>query len=473
MQIQEELTSIAIIVLAALACGLICSRLRVPSIIGYMIAGVALGPSGLALVEDRGEIGLIAELGVLLLLYTIGMQLSLRGFRAIWMVAVGTALLQVGAATAVMLLLGMAFGWSPAVSVLLGFVVALSSTVVVIRMLEDLNLLRTQVGQITVSILIAQDLAIIPMILVVQMMAGGEFDAWGFLRIILAAGFLALICWYLSRRVRIHLPLSGLLARQLDLRPIYGVGICFGAAVISGFLELTSAYGAFLAGLLVGNSTARNVMIRSVRPIQDLMMMAFFVSIGLLVDLQYIWDNIATIFTIVFLVTVLKTLFNIGAIRLLGEPWPHAFISGLLIAQIGEFSFLIGEVGFDVGLINASEQNLIVAVTVITLLITPVWLTTARSIVRIAFSRARTWREILHSLQKGGLRGVMDALIKTPPSQRAALRYFGRASANLGRGVLAETEVSEKGEDLSGAAEKKTADDEDEISEPRSSPSNK
>ena len=340
-----------------------------------------------------------------------------------------------------------------AVSVLLGFVVALSSTVVVVRMLEDLNLLRTQVGQITVSILIAQDLAVIPMILIVQMLAGGVFEPWGFLRIILAAGFLALLCWYLSRRVRIHLPWSGLLVRQLDLRPIYGVGVCFGAAVISGFLELTPAYGAFLAGLLVGNSSARNVMIRSVRPIQDLMMMAFFVSIGLLVDLGFIWDNIAMIIIIVFLVTVLKTLFNIGAIRLLGEPWPHAFITGLLIAQIGEFSFLIGEVGFDIGLISADEKSLIVAVTVITLLITPVWLTTARSIVRIAFSRARTWREILQNLGKGGLGGAVKAFWKTSPSQRVVQKYFGRPAAVLRRGVIAESEAQEKENKLADTVE--------------------
>ncbi len=441
MQIQAELTSIATIILTALAFGLICSQLRLPSIIGYMIAGVALGPSGLALVENRGDIGLIAELGVLLLLYTIGMQLSLRGFRAIWKVAVGTALLQVGAAVTVMLLFGLVYGWSPGVSVLLGFVVALSSTVVVVRMLEDLNLLRTQVGQITVSILIAQDLAVIPMILVIQMLAGGEFNSWGFLRIVFAASFLVFLCWYLSRRVKIHLPLSGYLARQIDLRPIYGVGICFGASVLAGYLELTSAYGAFLAGLLVGNSSTRNVMIRSVRPIQDLMMMAFFVSIGLLVDLQFIWENISMILIIVFMVTVLKTIFNIGAIRLLGEPWPHAFISGLLIAQIGEFSFLMGEAGFDLGLINASEKSLIIAVTVITLLISPIWLVTARRIVRIAFSSARTWQEILHTLQTGGFAGIIDALKKMPPSQRIAQRYFGRPANSLRRGILADDEA--------------------------------
>ena len=342
MEVQAELTAITIIVLAALLCGMLCTRFNMPAVVGYIVAGVALGPSGAGLVDDRGQIGVVAELGVLLLLFTIGMQLSLRGFRAIWLVAVGTALLQIAAAVGVMLLLGTALGFSFGASVLLGFVVALSSTVVAVRMLEGLNILR-QVGQITVSILIAQDLAIVPMILVLQSMAGGALDFIGILRVIIAAAALAALILYLSRRHRIRLPLSGLLAQQVDLRPIYGVALRFGAAAVSGFLEITSAYGAFIAGLVVGNSTARNVMLRSIGPIQNLLMMAVFLSIGLLVDLGFIWQNIGAVVTIVLVITVAKTLFNIGVIRLLGEPWPHAFIAGLLIAQIGEFSFLIGE----------------------------------------------------------------------------------------------------------------------------------
>ncbi|NQW00151.1 MAG: cation:proton antiporter [Rhodospirillales bacterium] len=443
MPVQTELTSIAIIVLVALACGLICSRFKLPSIIGYILAGIALGPSGFSLVDDRGDIGVVAELGVLLLLYSIGMQLSLRGFRAIWKTAVGTALLQIAGAIGVMLLLGLTMDWPIGVCIVLGFVVALSSTVVAIRILEDLNLLRTQVGQMTVSILIAQDLAVIPMILVIQMLAGGPVEIIDFARILAAAGFLGFLCWYLSRRARVHLPLSGLLAQETDLRPLYGVGACFGFAVLAAYLHLTPAYGAFLAGLLVGNSNIRNVMIRSVRPIQNLLMMAFFVSIGLLVDLTFIAGNIGTVLVIVLTVTVLKTLFNIGVLRLLGEPWPHAFISGLLIAQIGEFSFLIGETGFDVGLIDVQEKNLIVAVTVITLLISPIWLATARRIVRIAFTNARTLGEILARFRDGGLTAIILAARKAAPSPRAASLYFGRAGNRRHRGVIAEEDTEE------------------------------
>ncbi|MDA0240799.1 MAG: cation:proton antiporter [Proteobacteria bacterium] len=440
MEIQSELTAIAVVVLAALFCGLLCTRFGLPSIIGYIFAGVVLGPSGFSVVEDRGQIGLVAELGVLLLLFTIGMHLSLRGFRAIWMVSVGTAALQIIGFVGVMMVIGEFFNFSLGTSVLIGFVIALSSTVVAVRMLDDLHLLRTQIGQIAVSILIAQDLAIIPMILIIKSMAGGDLDTIGLLRIVIAAGLLGLIIWYLSRRKRISLPLSGLLARQVDLRPIYGVGLCFAAAAISGFLGLSSAYGAFLAGLVVGNSTTRNIMLRNVGPIQNLLVMAFFLSIGLLVDLQFIWQNLGSVITIVLLITVVKTLFNIGIIRLLGEPWPHAFIAGLLIAQIGEFSFLIGETGFDVGLITADERNLIIAVTVITLLISPLWMATARRVVRLAFRHIPTWQGLLAQFRQGGVAEVLAAWRKAPPSERVALRYFGRPAKRLRRGQIAKEE---------------------------------
>jgi len=446
MATHSDITAVAVVILAALVFGAVFSRLKLPALIGYILAGVVLGPSGVALVVDRGDIGLVAELGVLLLLFTIGMQLSLRGFRAVWKTTVGTALLQIAGAVGVMLLLGSIFSWDKGVSITLGFAIALSSTVVALRILEDMNLLRTQVGQITISVLIAQDLAVIPMILIVQMMAGEQAQIMDLARIGFAIGFLVFLCWYLSRRAKVRLPLSGVLAKQADLRPLYGVGTCFGAAVLADYLQLTPAYGAFLAGLLVGNSNIRNVMLRSVRPVQSLMMMAFFVSIGLLVDVPFMLANAGIILTIVVFVTVLKTLFNIGLLKMLGEPWPHAFVSGLLLAQIGEFSFLLGETSFEIGLIGPDEKNLIIAVTVITLLVSPIWLTAVRRIVRIAFSNAQTWRDFVSRFVEGGLAAIAQAARKQAPSSRAATRYFGRAGSKQDRGVIGSRAAAAKEE---------------------------
>ena len=156
---HNNLTGIAIVVVAALLCGLGMERLRQPAILGYMVAGVLLGPSALGLVRDQGQIGVLAELGVLMLLFVIGMELSLRIFKHIWRLAVAAAALQIGAALAVFWLLAFAFDWPASVAVLMGFVVAMSSTAVAIKILQDAGELKTRAGRIAVAVLIAQDQA--------------------------------------------------------------------------------------------------------------------------------------------------------------------------------------------------------------------------------------------------------------------------------------------------------------------------
>lgn len=426
MHLSSDLISLAAVILMALLCGLILTRLRQPALVGYLLSGIVLGPSGFGLVHTREPISFLADLGVLLLLFLVGMELSLRSFRAIWGVALAAAGLQILGATAIMWLFAVALGFPFAVAILLGFVVAVSSTAVSVKMLESLNILRTQVGQMTVAILIAQDLAIVPMMLILGLVAGAGDLSGGLFKIGLSVLLLALLVWYLSRRSRINLPLSGVLAHSPELRPLYGLTLCFGAATLTGLLGLSAAYGAFLAGLAVGNSTARRILLRSVQSIQDILIMVFFLSIGLLIDLGFVWENIGTVLLILFVITVVKTGLNIGILVLLREPWPHAFISGVLLAQIGEFSFLLGGVGRDSGLIDAAGFQLIITITAFTLIITPLWLATARRLLRIAISRAATFEEVAARFKAGGIKAMWSAVKARPIPSLLALRVLGR-----------------------------------------------
>jgi hypothetical protein len=264
-----SLTGIATVALAALACGMLARAVKQPSVMGYIIAGALLGPSALGIVKDRENIQLLAEFGVLMLLYLIGMELSLRAIREVWKVALVATLCQIVAGLLVMLLLGFLANWEPALIVLLGCVVALSSTAVAIKMMEEIGELRTRVGQITIGILVAQDLAVVPMMLIV-----GSFGSEGgigldaLLKVALSVGFLALLIIYLLRRQRLRLPFIHKLGEKGDLIPLAGLGLCFGGAALSGLLGLSAAYGAFLAGLIIGNSTSRRVMIQHTEPIQ-------------------------------------------------------------------------------------------------------------------------------------------------------------------------------------------------------------
>ncbi len=396
VQQHAQLTALAIVVVAALACGMTMQRLHQPPVVGYILAGIILGPSGLGLVENRSFVEVLAELGVLMLLFLIAMEISLRGIREVWRIAVFTTLMQIAAGLAAMWAIGAVLDWSTPRILLLGFVVAISSTAVAIKMLEEIGELRSRVGQITVGVLIAQDLAVVPMMLIVGSFGGGgEMEIDALIKVAGSIFFLAILIIYLSRRRRIRLPFARLIGSNPDLMPLAGLGFCFGTAAVTGLLGLSVAYGAFLAGLVVGNSTARRVMVRHTAPIQTVLLMVFFLSIGLLIDLRYLWDNVWTVLVILLFITVLKTALNIGVIRGLGETWPRAFLSGVLLAQIGEFSFVLAALGLSVGAVSYEAQRLIVSVTVLSLIFGPIWLESARRLHNIVLLGVTSPRETL------------------------------------------------------------------------------
>jgi CPA2 family monovalent cation:H+ antiporter-2 len=147
---------------------------------------------------------------------------------------------------------------------------------------------------------------------------------------------------------------------------------------VSGFLGLSPAYGAFIAGLIIGSSHERVSMIEVTRPIQSILMMVFFLSIGLLIDLTYIWENLSLVLTLFVVVAVFKTILNVAVLGYLGQPWQQAFIAGVLISQIGEFSFLLSVVGVEAGVISRDESRIVISVTVMSLALSPIWVFTAR-----------------------------------------------------------------------------------------------
>lgn len=392
---NDELLPLAIVVLVALSCGILLTRLKQPAVVGYILAGLVLGPSGFELVENEASIGLLAELGMLLLLFVIGMELSLRAFRRIWKIAVTTVLLQTGGALLMIWLIGQQLGWPISAVMLLAFVMALSSTAVAVKMLEDIDELRTRTGRITVGILIAQDLAVVPMILLVDLAAIGEFDVIAIGRILLSVGLLLALILFLSRRQRLAIPMLGTAQGHRDLTPLLGLVCCFGAATVSALLGLSPAYGAFLAGLTIGNSNLRVGMLDMVMPIQSILMMVFFLSVGLLIDLSLIWDNLGVIILMMLVVTVGKTAINLSIFAALRLPWGQTLLSALLLAQVGEFSFLLGNVGLQREIISIEEFRIILSVTALSLVISPLYMNAIRRLSRAASFKRASIRYVL------------------------------------------------------------------------------
>lgn len=389
----SELTGIAIVAVAATLCGMLFVRVRQPAIVGYIFAGLVLGPSGLGLVEDREAIGLLAELGVLLLLFFIGMELSLRSFRQIWRVALITTMFQIGVSLGLTIGISRFFDWPMAYAVLFGFSLAVSSTAVAVKILEDCGELRKRTGMVAVGILIAQDLAVAPMLIIVTSFAGDGIGPFIFIELAITIAVLIGVIIFMSRRERVDLPFHSIALAKHDLRPIAALAWCFLFAVGAGLLGMSPAFGAFLAGLIVGNSAQRTTVHETAEPIQNVLLMVFFLSIGLLINLEFFYENIWLVIAIAVLVTFFKTILNVALLRIQGEDMQTAFLTACVLGQLGEFTFILGGAAIDVNVIDDDVYRLLVAVTVVSLMMSPVYNDFARRLSHRAAKKIRSpWK---------------------------------------------------------------------------------
>ncbi len=404
----EGLFEIALVAAAALICGLLMQRLRQPIIVGYIAAGVLLGPSVLGFIEDRAAVETLAELGLLMLLFIIGMEMSLRGFRRVIKLALLCAGAQIAVGLLVTFILGWFLDWPLAQRVLFGFVVALSSTAVAIKILEDIGEIRTEVGRTAISVLIAQDLAVVPMLLIIQGMAksDGGIDGSAILKVFGSVVLLVLLIYYLTRRERVRVPFTKGTVDNPEMAAVTAMAYCFCSALISSFLGMSAAYGAFIAGLWIGNSIARAPILQAAIPIQGVLLMMLFLSFGLLLDLNFIWQNLGIVLLLLVLVTVVKTILNVGLLKLLGEPWPRAWLAGVSIGQIGEFSFVLVTAGAAAGLLAAEDQRLAIAIIALSLMISPFWLYSARQLAKIPWSTIRSFSELMNAIYGREVRAV-------------------------------------------------------------------
>ena len=381
MHFDPNLTAIAIVFSVALLCGLLLMRFKQPAIIGYIVAGVILGPSGFQIIEETEAAKTLAELGVLLLLFLIGMELSLRAFKTVYKLASVIVLVQVVFSILVTSIIGIAMSWDWQQGILLGFVLAVSSTAVTVKVLADRGELRTHFGRITVGILIAQDLAVVAMLLVIEALnPNKQFDLWIIPKTIGAIIFVITIVRFLSKRERIRLPLAIRQAFGADREvvPIAALAFCGICATTSGLIGLSTAFGSFLAGLIVGNSSERQIVLRSTRPIQSVLLVVFFLSVGLLIDVGFFFENLGTLIVVFILATIAKGLINIIAVRIAGQPWEQSVLVGVTLGQIGEFAFVIASVGFTVNAIDSEGYKIAVAVIALSLMLGPAWVVLER-----------------------------------------------------------------------------------------------
>lgn len=363
------------VLLGVLLTGMLLHRLRQPHVVGYLLAGVAIGPAGLGLVSDPSVLSRFGALGVVLLLFFVGMELSPRRLRESWKVALFGTLFQVLVSLGVVALIGDWLAWPTARSVLVAFAISLSSTAVVVKLLADWGEMETRVGQNVVGILLVQDLAVIPMLIVIGLLGAGAAPSLESVILQVFGGLLmlALLIWVIVRET-VSLPLGRIVGGDREMQVFAALVICFGLALITALFGLSSALGAFVGGVLVGAARETRWVHESLEPFRVLFVALFFVSVGMLVDLRFLIEHWVHVGLLVAAVLVLNTLINAAVLRILGDPWCDSLYAGALLAQIGEFSFVLALVGVEAGIVSRYGYQTALAVISLSLLLCPFWI---------------------------------------------------------------------------------------------------
>ncbi len=368
----------AALVVAAAVIGYLTARARVVPIVGFLAAGVLIGPSQLGVVDNSEAVQAAADIGVILLLFTIGIEFSLGRLARVWTWIAVAGGLQLALATAAGLGLTLLLGGGWRDGLFTGFLLALSSTAIVLKLLGERGEGSATRGRLALAVLIAQDLAVVGMVLVVPLLGTGEGAASGggsLVRALLTAVAVIAAILVLARRVmpRVLEVVARTCSPEVFLLAV--VAICFGTAYLTALAGVSVSLGAFLAGLVVSESRASTQAFAEILPLQILFSAVFFVSVGMLLDLGFVLANLPLVLgaaSVVFLVKTATTALAASAVRI---ALPTAAATGLLLAQVGEFSFVLLTVGTSAGLSplgrGADGEQLVVATTVLLMLATP------------------------------------------------------------------------------------------------------
>ncbi|HJH28377.1 MAG TPA: potassium transporter KefB [Methanosarcinaceae archaeon] len=366
------LNDIIIIFGMAIAILFVSHRFRVPSIVGLLLTGMIAGPYGLAVLGSVAEIEVLAEIGIVLLLFTIGMELSLKDMWQIKKAVFLGGSVQVLVTLLAAALIANYLGRSPGESIFIGFLLALSSTAIVLKLLQERAEIDSPHGRITLAILIFQDVIIVPMILVTPLLGGASGNGGESPLVLLAMGILLIFVVIAGARWIVPQLLYQIVkTRNSELFLLSIIVICFSVALFTYSTGLSLALGAFLAGLIISESEYGHQAIGNILPFRDVFMSFFFISIGMLLDINFLFQQPLLIVLIALGVILLKAIIAGLATVVLGYPLRTTIMVSLALVQVGEFSFILSKFGIEYGLLTWDTYQLFLSVSVATMAATP------------------------------------------------------------------------------------------------------
>lgn len=384
----------------ALVTVVLFRRLMFPSIIGFLVTGVLAGPHALGFIKNTHQVEQMAEIGVVLLLFTIGIEMSLKELMRIKHLVLWGGGLQVLVTILAVAAIGAVFGFPLSQATFFGFLVALSSTAILMKLLIDSGQADTPHGKMALGILIFQDLCIVPLMLLTPLLAGGGDGIQGILiisakatAVVLAAhyGARVLVPWIFKQVVKTR-------SRELFILTIIFIGL--GTAWLTAIAGLSLALGAFIAGLAISESEYSHQALSDIIPFREAFMSLFFISVGMLLDPAILVSNPVLIVSLVLTILLVKALVTTGAAMALGVPLRIAIIAALSLAQIGEFSFVLSQAGVKAGLLTPELYQIFLAASIGTMGLTPLCLKYASPLAD------RIVAALPHTLTRG--RGVLS-----------------------------------------------------------------
>ncbi|MFY7804866.1 MAG: cation:proton antiporter [Limnoraphis robusta] len=368
------IVDLVLVLAAATAGGLLASLLKQPALLGYLIGGIVVGPSGLGLIKQLVQVETLAQFGVAFLLFALGVEFSFAELKKVQAISLGGGGLQITLTIILTAVVSVVMGWvsSPVQGIFLGAILSLSSTAVVLKCLMEGNETSTPHGQVMLGILVVQDLALGLMLAVLPALdqpieALGLAVGRSLLLIgLFAVGAVAAGIWIIPSLLRF---LARTESRELFLLGV--VALCLGIALLTEHLGFSIEMGAFVAGLMISEVEYADQTLTYVEPLRDIFAALFFVAVGMLIDPVFLWEHLELILGLVCLVFLGKSLLIIPIVRSFGYTIKTSIIAGLGLAQIGEFSFVLASSGQSLGLVSHRVYLLIVGTTAVTLVITP------------------------------------------------------------------------------------------------------
>jgi monovalent cation:H+ antiporter-2, CPA2 family len=366
------LEELLIVLTVTISIVFLFQKLRVPAIVGFLLVGLIIGPGGLGLIKNVDQVETLADIGVVLLLFTIGIEFSLESFVAMQRRIIWAGFLQVFATISLVLVIALSLGASTGVGVFYGFLVTMSSTAIVLRIFNDRGETNSIQGRLASGMLLFQDLCIVPMMLMVPFLAqSGEGSllgvAWAIVKSLLA---LALIVWA-ARKLLPRLLHQVALARNREIFILFVVLVCLGTAWLSYVAGLSLALGALIAGLVISESELSHQVVADVLPLRDCFSGIFFISIGMLLNPEMLRQDWFTPLLEFGVMVSIKALVILVIFWRLYRSIRLGIILGLSLAQIGEFSFILAKAGIGHNLLSTVEEQTFLAASILSMIATP------------------------------------------------------------------------------------------------------